>query len=257
MSVHADIQAVEHEVFANPPLKVMLGQVRFPPVLRIADPASLASFQEAVRHQFPTFRQEQQLTLMMGAQGPQVPSLQNAYRFVTDDGAWSILLTTDSVTLEADIAAGYTSYDGFVEQFRLVWQAILANFAPDRVARQGLRYVDHIEGERTAPEWAALINHDLLGPLVDRFGTAIAQAASELRLTREDGVLVFKHGMLPLGPDATMGYLLDFDYFNEEPSDDTSLEAVMDRFTGYHEALYSLFRWCVTDAALEAFRGPR
>ena len=138
-----------------------------------------------------------------------------------------------------------------------MWQAILANFAPDRVARQGLRYVDHIEGERTAPEWAALINHDLLGPLVDRFGTAIAQAASELRLTREDGVLVFKHGMLPLGPDATMGYLLDFDYFNEEPSDDTSLEAVMDRFTGYHEALYSLFRWCVTDAALEAFRGPR
>lgn len=235
----------------------MLGQVRFPPVLRIADPASLASFQEAVRHQFPTFRQEQQLTLMMGAQGPQVPSLQNAYRFVTDDGAWNILLTTDAVTLEADIAAGYTSYDGFVEQFRLVWQAILAHFAPDRVARQGLRYVDHIEGERTAPEWAALINHDLLGPLVDRFGTAIAQSASELRLTREDGVLVFKYGMLPLGPDATMGYLLDFDYFNEEPSDDTSLEAVMDRFTGYHEALYSLFRWCVTDVALEAFRGSR
>jgi uncharacterized protein (TIGR04255 family) len=55
MSVHADIPAVEHEVFANPPLKVMLGQVRFPPVLRIADPAYLASFQEAVRHQFPPF----------------------------------------------------------------------------------------------------------------------------------------------------------------------------------------------------------
>ena len=155
MSVDADIPAVEHEVFANPPLKAMLGQVRFPPVLRIADPASLASFQEAVRHQFPTFRQEQQLTLMMGAQGPQVPSLQNAYRFVADDGAWNILLTPDAVTLEADVAAGYTSYEGFVEQFRLVWEAILANFTPDRVARQGLRYVDHIEGERTAPEWAA------------------------------------------------------------------------------------------------------
>jgi uncharacterized protein (TIGR04255 family) len=68
---------------------------------------------------------------------------------------------------------------------------------------------------------------------------------------------VFKHGMLPLGPDAKMGYLLDFDYFNEEPSGDTSLEAVMDRFDGYHQEIYSLFRWCVTDAALEAFRASR
>ena len=71
MSADADIPTAEHEVFPNPPLKVMLGQLRFPPVLRIADPASLASFQDGIRHEFPTFRQEQQLTLMVGLQGPQ------------------------------------------------------------------------------------------------------------------------------------------------------------------------------------------
>lgn len=257
MSADADIPTAEHEVFPNPPLKVMLGQLRFPPVLRIADPASLASFQDGIRHEFPTFRQEQQLTLMVGLQGPQGPSLQQAFRFITDDGAWSVLLTPDAVTLEADVAAGYSSYDQFVERFRLLWAAILAHFSPDRILRQGLRYVDHIEGERPAPEWASWINEDLLGPLVQRFGSAVTQAVSELRLTRDDGVLVFKHGMLPLGPDAKMGYLLDFDYFNEEPSGDTSLDAVMDRFDGYHQEIYSLFRWCVTDEALEAFRASR
>ncbi len=255
MSVDIDIPQVEHEVFPNPPLKVMLGQLRFPPVLRIADLASLVPFQDAIRHQFPSFRQEQQLSFMLGPQGPQGASAQQAYRFITADAAWSILLTPDAVTLEADVAAGYTSYDQFVERFRLVWDAIVTHFAPRQVMRQGLRYVDHIEGDRSAPEWASVINGELLGPLVNRFGAAISQAVSELRLTRDDGVLVFKHGVLPLGPGASMGYLLDFDYVTEEASDDASVEAVMTRFDAYHEALYRLFRWCVTDEALEAFRG--
>ncbi len=250
-----DIPPVEYEVFSDPPLKAMLGQVRFPTVLRIADLVSLAPFQEAIRHQFPTFRQEQQMSFVFGPQGPREPSMQQAFRFITDDGAWSILLTPDAVTLEADVAAGYTSYGQFVERFRLVWEAIVAHFAPSQVLRQGLRYVDHIEGERSAPEWAQTINAELLGPLVQRFGSTIRQAASELRLACEDGVLVFKHGILPLGPKAKMGYLLDFDYFNEEPTGDTSLAAVMGRFDSYHNAVYGLFRWCVTDAALEAFRG--
>ncbi len=257
MSNAIDIPRFDHEVFARPPLKAMLGQLRFPTVLRIADIGSLVPFQDAVRHQFPTFRQEQQLTLTVGLQGPQGPTLQPAFRFITGNGGWSFLLTPDAVTLEADVTAGYTSYDEFVDQFRLVWEAILANFSPDRVSRQGLRYVDHIEGELAAPDWASLINPELLGPVVDRFGAAITQTASELRLTRQNGVLVFKHGMLPLGPEARMGYMLDFDYFNEEASDDTSVEAVMSRFNAYHQTLYSLFRWCVTDTALEAFRAEQ
>ena len=257
MSVDRDIPIVEREVFPNPPLKAMLGQIRFPTVLRIADLSSLVPFQEAIRRDFPTFREEQQLSLVMGAQGPQTPQIQKAYRFVTANRGWSILLTPDAVTLEADVAAGYTSYDEFVQRFRAVWGAIVDTFVPAEVSRQGLRYVDHIEGDRPAPDWAALINPDLLGPLVAQFGDAITQSASELRLTREDGVLVFKHGMLPLGPGGAPGYLLDFDYFTEEPDNDTSLEAVMGRFDRYHELLYRMFHWCLTDAALEAFRAAR
>ncbi len=253
-----DIPIADREVFPNPPLKAMLGQVRFPTVLRIAELASLVPFQEAIRRDFPTFREEGQISLIVGAQGPQTPQLQKAYRFVATDRAWSVLLTPDAVTLEADVvAAGYTSYDEFADRFRVVWEAILTTFDPSEVSRQGLRYVDHIEGEHSARGWTALINPDLLGPLVDRFGDAIAQSVSELRLNRADGVVVFKHGMLPLGPAAAAGYLLDFDYFTEESDHDTSLGGVMARFDRYHEWLYGMFRWCVTNAALEAFRAPK
>lgn len=257
MSLSPAIPDAEHEVLPNPPLKVMLGQLRFPTVLRIGDLGSLIPFQEAMRQQFPTLREEQQLSFVFGPQGPQETSAQRAWRFVTGDGAWSFLLTQDAVTLEADVTRGYTSYDQFVERFRLVWTAILERFAPSKILRQGLRYVDHVEATSAVSEWASIINADLLGPLVERFGAALSQTVSELRLTLDDGVLVFKHGILPLGPNAKVGYLLDFDCFNEDSSDDTSLEAVIERFDRYHATVYSLFRWCVTDAALEAFRGQR
>lgn len=46
MSHGPDIPAAEHEAFANPPLKTMLGQVRFPAILRIADLGALGAFKK-------------------------------------------------------------------------------------------------------------------------------------------------------------------------------------------------------------------
>jgi uncharacterized protein (TIGR04255 family) len=244
---------VAHEVFAKPPLKAMLGQVRFPTILRIADLTFLAKFQDAIRHEFPDFRQEQQITLVVGPQGPQAPSLQQAFRFTTADHAWSFLLTPDAVTVEADVSSGYASYEQFAVKFRLIWSSIQEHFAPDSILRQGLRYVDHLEADLAGGDWEPLINADLLGPLVKRFAATLTQAVSEVRLDRDDGVLVFKHGVLPLAPGTPAGYLLDFDYFMEQAGD-ASPDAIMSRFDAYHDFLYRFFRWCVTDTALEGFR---
>ena len=253
MSPGLDIPSAEREVFSNPPLKVMLGQVRFPPVLRISDLPSLVPFQDAIRHVFPTFAQERQISFTLGPDMPASTSAQQVFRFSTSDGSWSAVLNTEALTLEADVAVQYTSYDEFVERFRLVWGATLEHFRPSQVVRQGLRYVDHIEGTRSAAEWVSLINPELLGPLIGAFGEGVEQSVSELRFPRDDGVLVFKHGMLPLGPEAKMGYLLDFDYFTETAVD-TDLESVVDRFDRYHDLVYSFFRWCLTDEAVAGFR---
>jgi uncharacterized protein (TIGR04255 family) len=255
MAYGPNIPGVEHEIFREPPLKAMLGQVRFPPVLRIADLGSLSALQETIRAEFPKFAQEQQVTLMVGPGVPQGPVTSNAFRFSTSDGAWSVALAPDAMTLEADVTVRYTSYAEFAERFGLVWAALAEHFAPSQVLRQGLRYVSHVESSRAAADWAELINDDLLGPLVGAFGEGVAQSVSELRFPQEDGVLVFKHGMLPLGPEQNMGYLLDFDYFTEEPEDDVSVAALAARFDRFHDLIYRFFRWCVTDLALEEFRG--
>src|SRR5215204_1224334 len=129
MSHGPDIPRVDHEVFANPPLKAMLGQVRFPPVLRIADLPSLVPFQDAIRHEFPAFSQEQQISFVVGPQGAQSASAQ-AYRFSTRDRAWSIVLTPEALTLEADVAVRYTHFNEFIDRFRLAWGAVGEHFAP-------------------------------------------------------------------------------------------------------------------------------
>lgn len=246
--------AVEREIFAKPPLKAMIGQIRFPPVLRINDLALLAAYQDAVRSEFPEYAPEQQLNVVLGPAGPQNATVGPAYRFSTSDLAWSILVTSESLSLEVAVAERYTNYDEFMQRFELGWSALLQHFPPNRVTRQGLRYVDHIEGDLRPAEWARYINADLLGPLIGAFGSGVEQAVSELRFNRDDGVLVFKHGMIPAGPEGTKGYLLDFDYYNEDSTPETSVASVVERFDRFHDLQYAFFRWCVTEEAIEGFR---
>jgi uncharacterized protein (TIGR04255 family) len=255
MTYGPDIPPADREIFPNPPLKAMLGQVRFPPILRIADLGSLGGFQDAIREDWPQFAQEQQLGILVGAQGLQEAGATRAFRFTAADGMWSALLTPDALTLEAALPAGrYTSYEEFGDRFRRVWTALLDQFRPAAVVQQGLRYVDHIERELPPADWATLINPELLGALTTSLSTGVVQAISDLRFQREDGLLAFKHGLVPAGPENKFGYLLDFDYFTQEQTGDTSTDAIMDRFDHYHETIYAFFRWCVTDQALEEFR---
>lgn len=257
MSPGPDIPAAEYEIFANPPLKAMLGQVRFPPVLRIANMSALAAFQDDLRKEWPEFAQEQQINFVIGPGVQQSqPGPQHIFRFTSADKVWNIVLAIDAVTIETTGAGEYSSYDAFDTRFRQVWDALREHFTPAAVLRQGLRYVDHLEdGGRAPADWGRLINPDLMGPLAGPLADGLEQAISDYRFRYNDTILVFKHGIIPAGPENQPGYLLDFDHFTDQPSEDVSTDAVMERFAGYHEQSYAFFRWCVTDEALEGFRG--
>lgn len=255
MSHGPDIPAVQREVFAKPPLKTMLGQVRFPIVLRIADLGALGGFQEAIQGDWPTFDQEQQLSVTLGPQGLQQAGTARAFRFTAADQTWSAVLTPEAITIEAGLGGEhYTSYEEFTRRFSSVWTALIEHFKPAAVLQQGLRYVNHIERELPPAEWATLINNELLGPITTSLGSGLLQAISDLRFQREDGTLAFKHGLVQAGPESKQGYLLDFDYFGREQREDPSVETVMSRFDRYHETIYNFFRWCVTEQALQEFR---
>lgn len=165
------------------------------------------------------------------------------------------MLTPDSITVEAGIEAGhYTSYEEFARRFSGVWAALVEHFKPVAVLQQGLRYVNHIERELSPAGWSKLINPELLGSISTTLSGGLVQAMCDLRFQREDGMLAFKHGLVPAGPQNKLGYLLDFDCFSQKRSEDASVEALVGRFDRDHDAIYAFFRWCVTEQALKEFR---
>jgi uncharacterized protein (TIGR04255 family) len=236
----------------------MLGQVRFPTDLRIADLQLLGAFQHAIRADWPNFEQEHQFTIVLGAQGVQQAGSGGVFRFSAGDRSWSAVLTPESITLEAGIeTAGYSSYEEFDQRFRSLWTALVEHFEPTAVLQQGLRYVNHIVREIPAEGWSELINPELLGPAATLLSANLVQALCDLRFERERDALVFKHGITTAGPENHLGYLLDFDCFTQERCEDTEAEALAKRFTESHDEIYAFFRWCVTEQALQEFRGER
>jgi uncharacterized protein (TIGR04255 family) len=246
---------VEHERLGAPPLKAMLGQIRFPAVLQILDRGVFAAFQEAMRRDYPELSEETQVGLLVSPGGvtPSEPSRQ--WRLTTSNAAWTLRLASDSMTLEASIVAEYTDYSEFRRRFERACRTFLEHYSPSRIAQQGLRYINHLEEERATGGWRDWINPVLLGAIgATEFGEELQQAICDFRFRRPDGTLVLKHGVVPAGPQQTTGYLLDFDYFTQDPLAVISTEAIIARFDTLHDLIYPLFRWCVTDAAVEAFR---
>lgn len=246
---------VEYERFANPPLRSMLGQIRFPLILRLDEPGFVAPFQDALRPEYPDVRSEQQVGLLVSAEGGFNTSASRQWRFSTADGTWSVVATTGFVTLEA-AGPNYGGFEEFNSRFSRLWGAVLEHLRPTRVSQQGLRYINHIEHDVPASGWRSLINNELLGPIgAPVFGDELVQVICDLRLKRDDGEVAFKHGIVQAGPDLKRGYLLDFDYFIQDPGNDMAAEVLSARFSAFHDVIYRLFRWSVTAAAIEEFRG--
>lgn len=251
-----ELPAADHEQFSRPPLKAMLGQVRFPPILRAADVAALGGLQENLAKQgFTEFGEQQQLAIAIGPQGLAQAPAERSFRFATEAQDWSVLLAPSVLTLEAE-AGKYTNFEVFCKRFSQAWAAAVEHLRPTKIVQQGLRYIDHIEKDLSAREWTKFVNPALVGFIAeDTFSSRMRQSISDYRFELEGGNLIFKHGIVPAGPEQQPGYLLDFDCFTHEELVDVSVDAVIARFEVFHDELYPLFRWCVTDEALEEFRG--
>ena len=74
--------SVEEVPLPASPLVNVIAQVRFPAVMRIeADKAFVATFQEAIRHDYPILSAERQLRAMIGPTGVQPLDAGTLWRF--------------------------------------------------------------------------------------------------------------------------------------------------------------------------------
>ena len=154
------VDPLPHEVpLPNAPLERVIAQVRFPQVLSISKREFVASFQEAIREQYPVLQVEQTQEVMFGPQGTMPTPPQVIWRLLAADEKWRVSLALDFLAIET---TSYESRTDFLNRFSFVLAALETHVRPKIMQRLGMRYIDRVSGEPFT-EIRRLVRSEVLG----------------------------------------------------------------------------------------------
>ncbi len=205
------------------PLEVAVIDVRYASIGVVSADVATAIrevVEQATGLPFPSIRPTQQQTMQIEF-GPDGSSLESkpgpaGWQILSADGERSMTVMPDSLVLQT------TAYERWSISLGGPLAAALAVVAerlqPALRTRIGLRYIDRFRDPTTvaAEGWRGRIRDDVLGPLrSDVYGHMIRGAQQQLELDI-DGThrSIIRHGFTA-EEDKSVGYLLDFDVFNE------------------------------------------
>ena len=255
----------ERVVYRKNPLKSVICQLRFPPILAI-ESVLPAQFQDRVRHHFPLFQdgtRSGEITLPLAIEQLIPQEMRQAlnvvdrrqYRFLSKDENWSLTLTRDFVALEA---RAYTRWEHFRTHLEHVVNVLIAVYAPDSFGRLGLRYQNAIDrnalGLANMP-WRDLIAPQLLGPLgLPDYAPGVVEqnGVFSLSINAAGDSIRVSHGLAHASE--TVHYILDNDLFTsgEVPAE---VNNVISRANEFNKLNRNSFRWCILDP-LHTGMGP-
>ncbi len=259
----------EDLVFQRPPLILTICQIRFPPVLSVADGAFVAPFQRHIYKDYPITVQGTDIQVQLGFDTGKAefqPGRQSAvWQFSDRNDNWKVVLAQDFLGIET---RRYSHFEDFLKRLRRVLTALIKYIEPSIVTRIGLRYVNEVRVDNVA--WASVIRQELLGPISEpQLKDHISHMVSELLLAfPHDEQIRVRHGLFPRGTTVQPikgesvseqpFYLLDFDAFREFPLSAGLLmqtDPICHLIEVYNKAVYRLFRWSVTETYTETLGG--
>ena len=235
------------------PLAEVICQVRFPPVLRIANEQPIA-FQERIRKHFPQLSIEHGLSVRWAAQEGEPPSAKpepRTFRFKSADGKTVTALALDFFALST---VSYTHWEDFLELLQLVNGAAHEVYDLPYAVRVGLRYINQLTFDNTGstsvaelwdvlrPELTELLTSDCWDVPVEMISHLLLAGDKDEQLTLRSG---FRSGTEPI-------FLLDFDYYVEGSVPLADVPVLCERF---HDVIHDAFRWCIREDKVAVF-GP-
>lgn len=235
------------------PLSEVICQVRFPPILRIANERPVA-FQDKVRARFPQLVEKRGLAVQVPDGNEVTPSVrvQNApslFQFISEDGGTKITLATDFYALSTE---AYQHWEDFWALIRFAHSTVQEIYEPSYAVRVGLRYVNQMTPSNTGLETREalleLLRPDLVAPLRQETWDMPLEALTRILLSGEsEGErLTLRTGFKKAEPVL----LLDLDYFAEGR---IHFDVLEDFYPRAHEVLYRAFRWAIPDEQLTVF----
>ncbi len=250
-------------LFRKSPLKLVVGQVRFPALPGFSDGSSIPPFSKAVRGDYPRSDKENQISFQLSGKGVEQSAGETLWRFSTRDNSWAVVLGETAITLEA---RKYSSFDEFLSRFEGVLTAAKEVLEVTEQTRIGLRYVNEIRypGAETMADWSQLLRPEFLGfAASDILDGPVERTFQEVLWLRDDGVLAIRHGLLTgtavpprMGEIPASGrfYLLDLDYYRQEDRELDPTE-ILTKMRRYNSVMYQFFSWTLA-RKLEEYMEP-
>lgn len=238
------------------PLREVICQVRFPPVLRIGKEAP-ANFQEAIRNRYPGLEIEQGVMLQFGmnpaVEKPLMETSPKIYRFKSLDSKSNVALATDFFALST---IAYTHWHDFIDDYIFVENAVQKEFNFPVTSRIGLRFINQFTRKNTG----CSSYHELLGLFREDLTCFIrSEAWSEPEETISQFVIPDGKAKLTIRfgfgkEQKEQFFILDFDYFEDGQIEFKNLSK---RLNHYHNQIYQAFRWCIKENSLKRFEPIR
>jgi uncharacterized protein (TIGR04255 family) len=241
------------------PLARVIGQVRFPTNLVLAQPDEVAGFQKAIRQAYPVLSRMEAPEMSVSPDGAVQVRSNPVWRFSDAANSWHASVSTAFVALET---GAYTDRPEFLDRFSRVIEAAEAEFVPQIATRIGVRYVNRISGPSLG-RLSTLVRPEILGLAAFQAETMLALSMTETQLSLPSGStkMVLRHGLIPaqatydpaaLPIEEKPSWVLDIDVMKEGSFrfDTTELVETARSFSDY---AYRLFRWTITDKFLEEF----
>jgi uncharacterized protein (TIGR04255 family) len=238
--------------YRNAPLTQVVGQFRFPPILRIqTEPPS--AFQDSVRSEFPLLERPQ-VQLPPGLQLP--PEIMQAVRAQVAPGGWAFLTEDRSTTISLmpdSISLSTTNYDRW-ERFRALMltclEALTSVYRPAYFSRVGLRYQDQILRSKlnlVGRPWSQLLSREIQGEIASpeiEANLLELRKAVRVALPALGGSVFLQHGLAKTDPQSEAGYMIDFDFSRDQKTEATDVATTIENL---HHGVGAAFRWCISD----------
>lgn len=234
------IERSEHRVFRRNPLLAVVVDLRFHPVLKLAD--QVADFQDRVRSTFPVFQEATNQVVSLQPFGPLAVKQEKLFQFWKVDGTATLTLTTSSLTLES---RRHVDREVLFKEADTGFSALLGLHSSITTTRLGLRYVNRIDKAQIQSElgrsttWQKLV----AGPFMS-VPTGLAELDDGTLFTCEvaspfdRGALVARYGLLREGPNTPTTFRLDLDRYLDVPFEARESSGLL---TSFSEDIFSLF----------------
>ena len=237
----------------NPPLVEVVCQVRFAPLLRIAEKLP-SEFQELLRRRFPQFTVHSPIGIEARLFDISAPiKLPNQYDFRTADGRSAASLGVDFVALSTQ---GYSTWSAFLKDLALVFRAFVKTYGAVAATRVGLRYINDLTLENTGggafEDLTQILNPDLAKLLVNPSWSQPISLSTHLLVDNDGERLTIR---LTFESAPKVHVVLDYDYFLEmSPPSELGVKRLSQLTDHYHQMIYNAFRWSIREDAMDIFR---